>query len=181
MEIISTRDGTAVREMPAVNYLLIICGILVLALSIYQIIGAEHGRRGWSTLVALVALGWATIFLLFSSIAARTPYLFTSGYVVCLSAFHLGVTALLGLGFIEVRDWEYGRLAPWLELAGWYTTASLSSIGIGFGIGYRRLVLDHRERELNLDELHTLDVVRWAGLGLLFPSVDFVWKSIVLF
>ena len=129
--------------------LLLVFSSLIALVACYLAMQPPELHSDWSIEVSVVSLITLGGFFVFSLLLFRTPYLFTSAYMLALSLFHLGITIPESFGFMEVEGWHSGAFVKWLEQAGWYTVLALACIGVGFSLSVTpsRLARLHRQVE----------------------------------
>jgi hypothetical protein len=147
--------------------------LVVIAVAMYQLLGAQRVAPLWQLEVSLVCVLWLAAFLTLASLQVGSPYLLTSAYVLGLALFHLGITVPGAFGVFEGFGWpQTGPEAYWLAQAGWYTALAFGAIGLGFSVGASRM-LSQPERADPVGE-RTLAVLYWDGIGLLIASGIFL-------
>ncbi len=145
-------------------------GIFALA-GCYQVLATPQPHSDWGIDVTIASLVFLSGFFIASCLIFRSPYLFTSAYMVALSLFHLGVTIPDALGFMTMEAWHSGSQIKWLEQAGWYTVLALSSMGIGFGLSLTPERLEILHRPVEPPQIaRSLAVAYRDGMGLLLVS-----------
>ena len=148
--------------------LLLIVNTVLALIALYQVLGPPTTHAAWPvsvTVAAAICLGCHAVCVYGWF---RSPYQFTSAYILALSAFHLGVTALIGLQIVEFPGWVSGPEAKWLERAGWYTILALSCLNAGFAVSLTRKgprIGSHDPRAALAQA-----TAYWDGLGLLAAS-----------
>ncbi|MHB8453964.1 MAG: O-antigen polysaccharide polymerase Wzy [Acidiferrobacterales bacterium] len=155
---------------------------MVIIFSIYQIMVPSEVDPNWSMGVSIACILWCGCYFFCSYGQFRTPYLFTSAYIVPLCIFHLGITVPYAFGWLKADDWSYGTLVPWLQRAGWYVALTLGSIGLGFALSLKRSNFRKDRFTVAPDVArHTSAIVFWDGLGLLAASAIFLAMAIYTF
>ena len=171
----STRHGGLWKTL-----LLVFNGIIAVG-ACYLVMQPAQLHADWIIEVSVVSLICLGTFFIFSSLLFKTPYLFTSAYVLALSLFHLGITIpeSLGLmqtvsessGLIPIGNWHSGFLVKWLEQAGWYTVLALACIGVGFSLSVTPSRLTRRHQQVETERRNqTLSTAFQYGIGLLLAS-----------
>jgi len=143
-----------------------------LILSLVQIGYEPGGGAGWPVKIMLATLFWLVAYFTTSLLAYKTPYLFSSSYIISLAIFHLGAIYLIAIGYAESAEWVSGALSSWVELASWYILLSFSSYGIGMAIGFFTI-----KPKKSLNPINKEFVNRYLyqqGVGLLLASVIFL-------
>lgn len=176
-----TNSPDAIHWGPWRIILLAISGIIVLVAG-SQLMGAPDSHSDWPIYVSVTSLVWLATYFICSYAQFKTPYLFTSAYIVPLCLFHLGVVIPHALGLSTVSGLTTGSFAPWLERAGWYTVLALGCIGLGFGLSLKRTNFRIRKHIVDLSTANkTLAMVYWDGIGLLIASAIFLGMAISSF
>lgn len=150
--------------------LLLGSGIFAL-IACYQALSTPQPHSEWGIEVTISSLVFLSGFFVAGSLVFRSPYLFTSAYMLALSLFHLGVTIPDALGFMNVEAWHSGSHMKWLEQAGWYTVLALSCMGIGFGLSLTPARLGILYRPVDKTKRgRSLSAAYRDGIGLLLVS-----------
>lgn len=131
-----------------------------------------HGKDfDWSIKVAMASMLCLGSFFVLSLRLFKTPYLFTSAYLLSLSLFHLGITIPESLGLMQVEGWRSGSLLKWLGQAGWCTVLALACIGMGFSVAVTSSRLSRLHMPVDpLVARQSLSRAFSDGLGLLLVS-----------
>ncbi len=170
-----------VRHAVLWKVLLLSFSSIVALVSCYLALQSPQLHADWSIEVTMVSLAYLISFLIFASLLFKTPYLFTSAYLVALSLFHLGITVPESLGLlqatlessslIQVGNWRSGALVKWLEQAGWYTVLALACLGIGFSLSVTAGRLRQMHQAVPPERKNkTLSLLFRDGVGLLLAS-----------
>lgn len=161
--------------------LLFTISTVIALVSCYLVIQPPHAQADWSWNISVVSLLYLGSFFVCSSLLLKTPYLFTSSYLLALSLFHLAITIpeSFGLmqtvpesaGLISIENWRSGSLVKWLEQAGWYTVLAIACIGVGFSLSVTPSRLAQMHRKVDPDRKNqTLSLAFQDGIGLLLAS-----------
>lgn len=161
----------ASRSMGPWKVLLLLGSGLFALIACYQALSDPQPHSEWGIEVTIASLVFLSGFFIASSLAFRSPYLFTIAYMLALSLFHLGITIPDALGFMHIDAWHSGSHIKWLEQAGWYTVLALSCIGVGFALALtpQRMSVRHRPVD-SLRTDHSLSAAYRDGIGLLLVS-----------
>ena len=124
------RSADAKRRRGGV-YAVLSASAVLLIWSLAQIVALNLTPATDTFVVSLAALLWLIVYGLGTAISFRTPYLFTSTFVVAFFAFHFGLLAQDGFGFIKVASYR-GPAGEWATLAAWYANLAIAALGIGF-------------------------------------------------
>ena len=112
-------------------YAVLIVSAVLLIWSLAQIAVLNLTPATDTFVVSLAALLWFIVYGLGTAISFRTPYLFTSTFVIAFFVFHFGLLAQDGFGFIKVAAYR-GPAGEWATLAAWYANLAIAALGIGF-------------------------------------------------
>lgn len=172
----------ASRSMGPWKILLLLGSGMFALIGCYQALSDPQPHSEWGIEVTVASLVFLTGFFIASSLAFRSPYLFTSAYMLALSLFHLGITIPDALGFMHIDAWHSGSHMKWLEQAGWYTVLALSCIGVGFGFALtpERMAIRYRSVEPRRTAQSLSSAYR-DGIGLLLVSAVMFGMAIASF
>lgn len=150
--------------------LLAVCSLSAL-IACFLVLSPPQPDYHWSLKVSMASILCLGSFFILSWFLFKTPYLFTSAYLLALSLFHLGITVPESFGLMQVRGWQSGYLLKWLEQAGWYTVLALACIGAGFSLAISpsRLAKLHMPVD-PITKRHALSLAFSDGVGLLLVS-----------
>lgn len=145
-------------------------------IALAQSLGSPSLDRDWPEIVTLVWLVWTVVYIVASWRALETPYLLSSGYLVALSVFHLGLPIPSAFGWLNVPEMTRGTEGFWLQQSAWCTLLALGMFGIGFALSLKK-----KDTAPNIDPLlagtqrcEALATIYWAGLGLLMAAGCFL-------
>lgn len=150
--------------------LLAFSGIIALV-ACYLVTEPPHLHSGWKIEVSLVGIITLGGFFAFSLPLFRTPYLFTSAYLLALGLFHLGITIPESLGLIQVSSWYSWPSEKWLAQAGWYTVLAVACVGVGFSLSVAHSRLGRLHKKVDLEtKSRVFSMAFRDGVGLLLAS-----------
>jgi hypothetical protein len=171
-------SGTAIQALS--RSVLFAASLLIAVFAIYMITSTRIVDEDWAVLIAVTSIVWLLIYFVSVFGMAGTPYLLSSTYVIAFSLFHLGITVPDGLNLFPDITWGFSQLAPWLDLAGWYTILALCMFGAGLSTGWRSGASGSADRNTPKAVFQaSRQTATWAGVGLLLASAVFLLLAFV--
>ncbi len=157
------------------KWILLTASLLLASIALVQSVGNRSLDRDWPELVTATWSMWTLVYVAASWRALGSPYLFTSGYLIALCMFHLGLPIPAAVGWFTIPELTRGTEGYWLQQSAWCTLLAIGSYGGGFALslGARGLPpMEPQEARARRDQ--TLGTAYWAGVGLFVAALCFL-------
>lgn len=155
--------------------ILLLVSTLVATMAFLQSVNEQGLDREWPETVSIVWGTWMAVYVATTWRALGSPYLLSSGYLIALCMFHLGLPIPAAIGWLTVPELTQGNDGFWLQQSAWCTVLALSSFGIGCAIS---LKTDPTPTPTLSEALsmraESLATAYFAGMGLFVASLCFL-------
>ncbi len=155
--------------------ILLLVSAVVAVLSLLHSIN-EHGLdRDWPETITMVWAIWIAVYVGTTWRALGSPYLLSSGYLIALCMFHLGLPIPAAVGWFTIPDLTQGSDGFWLQQSAWCTLLALSSFGVGCALSIKTdpVPIQDLAQALSL-RAESLATAYSAGIGLFAASLCFL-------
>lgn len=155
--------------------LLLVVSVVVTLFSLVSIGSSDSLLQGKTFAPSLVAVIWLVSYLLATYRAFGTPYLFATGYVICLFVFHFGLLMQDGFGIVQIGGWS-GPIGAWAVRAGWYANLAFACLGFGMSMYVlrKKAIKVPPPAAINATAGANLVWIYDLGIGLLLASAIFL-------
>ena len=109
----------------------------LILLSMFNIL-TPSANPNWPMYVSAAFVAWAALYLATTYWHFRSPYLFTTAYVVSLAVFHMGYIIAHAIGWKVFASFVQGDMVVWYGQAGWYCVLAFAAIGFGLALSLNR-------------------------------------------